>query len=59
MSRLCLALSGILICCMLMTLQYVVADKCVSKTTSIMPNELEIVSEWLVDNKLSLHFGKT
>ena len=42
-----------------MALQYVVADKCVSKTTSILPNELEIVSEWLVDNKLYLHFGKT
>ena len=39
---------------MRMTLQCVVADKCVSTTTSILPNELEIVIECLVDNKLSL-----
>ena len=25
----------------------------------ILQNELEIVSEWLVDNKFSLHLGKT
>ena len=24
-----------------------------------LPKELEVVSEWLVDNKLSLHLGKT
>ena len=33
-----------------------VADKCLS---NILQNEFEIVSEWLVDNKLSLHLGKT
>ena len=32
-----------------------VADKYVS---NILQNEFEIVSEWLVDNKLSLHLGK-
>ena len=26
---------------------------------TVLQNELEIVSEWLVDNKLSLHLGKT
>ena len=36
-----------------------VADKCASNIEHILQNELEIVSEWLVDNKLSLHLGKT
>ena len=34
-----------------------VADKVNIET--VLQNELEIVSEWLVDNKLSLHLGKT
>ena len=36
-----------------------VADKCSSNIETVLQNELEIVSEWLVDNKLSLHLGKT
>ena len=32
-----------------------VADKCLSNIETVLQNELEIVSEWLVDNKLSLH----
>ena len=36
-----------------------VADKCVSNIETILQNEFEIVRELLVDNKLSLHLGKT
>ena len=36
-----------------------VADKCLSNIETVLQNELEIVSEWLFDNKLSLHLGKT
>ena len=36
-----------------------VADKCLSNIETVLQNELEIVSEWLVDNKLFLHLGKT
>ena len=36
-----------------------VADKCLSNIETVLQNELEIVSKWLVDNKLSLHLGKT
>ena len=36
-----------------------VADKCLSNIENVLKNELEIVSEWLIDNKLSLHLGKT
>ena len=36
-----------------------VADKCLSNIETVLQNELENVSEWLVDNKLSLHLGKT
>ena len=32
-----------------------VADKCLSNIETVLQNELEIVSEWLVDNKISLH----
>ena len=32
--------------------------KCFSNIETVLQNELEIVSEWLVDNKLSLHLGK-
>ena len=35
-----------------------VADKCLSNIKTVLQNELEIVSEWLVDNKLSLHLRK-
>ena len=34
-------------------------DKCLSNIKTVLQNKLEIVSEWLVDNKLSLHLGKT
>ena len=37
----------------------IVADECLSNIETVLQNELEIVSEWLVDNKLSLHLGKT
>ena len=36
-----------------------VADKNVSTIGILLKKELEVVSEWLVDNKLSLHLGKT
>ena len=36
-----------------------VADKCLYNIETVLQNELEIVSEWLVDNKLSLHLSKT
>lgn len=36
-----------------------VADKSVSNIEILLQKELEVVSEWLVDNKLSLHLGKT
>ena len=32
-----------------------VADEYLSNIERVLQNELEIVSEWLVDNKLSLH----
>ena len=35
-----------------------VADKSVSTIESLLQKELEVVSEWLVDNKLPLHLGK-
>ena len=44
---------------MQITLQFLVKDKCLSNIETVLQNELEIVSEWLVDNKLSLHLGKT
>ena len=36
-----------------------VADKKVSTIEILLQKELEVVSEWLVDNNLSLHLGKT
>ena len=37
-----------------------VVDKSISNTEiSLLQKELEVVSDWLVDNKLSLHLGKT
>ena len=35
-----------------------VADECLSNIETVLQNELEIVRECLVDNKLSLHLGK-
>ena len=35
-----------------------VADKCLSNIETVLQNELESASEWLVDSKLSLHLGK-
>ena len=37
----------------------VVADKQISTIETILENELGTVSDWLIDNKLSLHLGKT
>ena len=54
----CPVLSVINFCCMQMT-AILVAYKCLSNIETVLQNELEIVSEWLVDNKLSLHLGKT
>ena len=34
-------------------------DKFLSNIETVLQNEFEIVSEWLVDNKPSLHLGKT
>ena len=36
-----------------------VSDKDVTNIESLLQNELAVVSEWLIDNKLSLHLGKT
>ncbi|MCU7801520.1 MAG: reverse transcriptase family protein [gamma proteobacterium symbiont of Lucinoma myriamae] len=36
-----------------------VADKDVSSIETSLQKELEIISDWLIDNKLSLHLGKT
>lgn len=36
-----------------------VADKDISTVENLLQTELQIVSEWLIDNKLSLHLGKT
>ena len=36
-----------------------VADKYLSNIETVLQNELEIVSEWLVDYKLCLHLDKT
>ena len=36
-----------------------VSDKCVSKIENVLSEELQNISKWLVDNKLSLHLGKT
>ena len=36
-----------------------VADKDASNVETSLQRELEVVSDWLVDNKLSLHLGKT
>ena len=54
MSMICPVLSVINFCCMQM-IAILVADKCLSNIETVLQNELEIVSEWLVDNKLSLH----
>ena len=35
-----------------------IAHKCLSNIVAVLQNKLEIVSEWLVDNKLFLHLGK-
>ena len=34
-------------------------ETCLSYIETVLQNELEILSEWLVDNRLSLHLGKT
>ena len=36
-----------------------VADKDISTVENSLQTDLQIVSEWLIDNKLSLHLGKT
>ena len=36
-----------------------VADKYISKIKSVPESELDVVSDWFIDHKLSLHFGKT
>ena len=36
-----------------------VADKYISNIKSVLESELDVVSDWLIDNKLSLHLGKT
>ena len=36
-----------------------VSGKDVNRIETILSNELQNVSNWLVDNKLSLHLGKT
>ena len=36
-----------------------VADKDISTVENALQTDLQLVSEWLIDNKLSLHLGKT
>ena len=36
-----------------------VADKHISNIETFLKKELEVVSDWLIDSKLSLHRGKT
>ena len=36
-----------------------VADKNIFTVETLLQRELEVVSDWLIDNKLSLHLGKT
>ena len=36
-----------------------VADKDISTVENALQTDLQIISEWLIDNKLSLHLGKT
>ena len=36
-----------------------VADKNISTVETLLQRELEVVRDWLIDNKLSLHLGKT
>ena len=36
-----------------------VSDKDATNIESVLQKELAVVSEWLIDNKLSLHLGKT
>ena len=36
-----------------------VADKHISNIKTLLKKELEVVSDWLIDNKLSLHLGKS
>ena len=36
-----------------------VADRHISNIEKLLKKELETVSDWLIDNKLSLHLGKT
>ena len=55
----CPLLSVINFCCMQMNLQFLESDQCVSDIETILQNKLEIVNEWLVDNKLSPHLGET
>ena len=49
----------LLLYCMKDDSAILVTDKCLSNIEPILQNELEIVSKWLVDNKLSLNLGKT
>ena len=37
----------------------IVSDKCVNNIEKVLSEELHNISKWLVDNKLSLHLGKT
>ena len=36
-----------------------VADKDISTVENALQTDLQIISEWLINNKLSLHLGKT
>jgi len=36
-----------------------VSHKCLSKVEKALTENLQLVSQWLIDNKLSLHLGKT
>ena len=36
-----------------------VADKHISNIETLLKKELEVVSDWLIENNLSLHLGKT
>lgn len=44
---------------MQMILRILVADRSIAKIESSLKKKLEVVSDWLVDIKLSLHLDKT
>ena len=42
-----------------MTVPFMVSDTCPGKIAKLFSKNLEKCNQWLIDNKLSLHMGKT